>query len=149
MMRPAKLDIANSVEPSNVADFVTNAAWAIYSTYHTVLKASPGAAIFGWDMLFDIPFLADWNNIGEYMQHQTNRNTERENKAQIDWDSKVGRRVLIHKDGKLHKDETKYQKDAWTITEVHSNGTIRIQHRHKSEWLNIWRVIPFFKTRLS
>ncbi len=56
--------------------FLTNAAWAICSTYHTVLKASPGAAIFGRDMLFDIPFLAGSNNIGEYRQRQTDRNTE-------------------------------------------------------------------------
>jgi len=33
--------------------FIDNAVWAICSTYHTVLKASPGAAIFGRDMLFD------------------------------------------------------------------------------------------------
>ncbi len=72
--------LANSVAPSDVADFLTNAAWAIRSTYHTVLKASPGAAIFGRDMLFDIPFLADWNKIGEYRQHQTDRITEQENK---------------------------------------------------------------------
>ena len=84
MMRTAELDKANSVAPSDVADFLTNAAWAICSTYHTVLKASPGAAIFGRDMLFDIPFLADWNKIGEYRQRQTDRNTERENKARID-----------------------------------------------------------------
>ena len=46
MMHTAELDMANSVAPNNVADFLTNAAWAIRSTYHTVLKASPGAAIF-------------------------------------------------------------------------------------------------------
>ena len=50
------------------ATFLTNAAWAIRSTYHTVLKASPGAAIFGRDMLFDIPSIADWNKIGDYKQ---------------------------------------------------------------------------------
>jgi hypothetical protein len=38
---------------------------------HTVLKASPGAAIFGRDMLFDIPFVPDWKQIGDYRQHQT------------------------------------------------------------------------------
>ncbi len=76
MMHTAELDMADSVEPSDVADFLTNAAWAICSTYHTVLKVSPGAAIFGQDMLFDIPFLADWNKIGEYRQRQTDRNTE-------------------------------------------------------------------------
>jgi hypothetical protein len=38
--------------------------------YHTVLKTSPGAAIFGRDMLFDIPFLADWSKIGKYRQER-------------------------------------------------------------------------------
>ena len=80
MMRTAELDMANSVASSDVADFLTNAAWAIRSTYHTELKDSPGEAIFGRDMLFDIPFLVDWNKIGEYRQRQTDRNTERETK---------------------------------------------------------------------
>ena len=65
MLRTAELDMAPSVEPSDIDKFVTNIAWAIRSAYHTVLKASPGAAIFGPDMLFNIPFLADWNKIGE------------------------------------------------------------------------------------
>jgi hypothetical protein len=34
--------------------------------YHTVIKASPGAAIFGQGMLFDVPFIADWQKIGEH-----------------------------------------------------------------------------------
>jgi hypothetical protein len=37
-------------------------------------------------MLFDIPFLADWNKIGEYRQRQTDRNTARE-KLQSWWQS--------------------------------------------------------------
>jgi hypothetical protein len=59
MMRTSELDIADSVDPADIDAFIDNAAWAICSAYHTVLKASPGAAIFGRDMLFDIPFLAD------------------------------------------------------------------------------------------
>ncbi len=55
----AEIDMADSVDASDIESFPTNVSWAIRSTYHTVLKASPGAAIFGWDMLFDIPFLAD------------------------------------------------------------------------------------------
>jgi hypothetical protein len=47
MARTTEKDMADTVEPSNVADFLTNAAWSIRSTYLTVLKASPGAAIFG------------------------------------------------------------------------------------------------------
>ena len=55
--------MADSVTPNDDNVFLDNAAWAIRSTYHTVLKASPGAAIFGQDMLFDIPFIADWNKL--------------------------------------------------------------------------------------
>ena len=76
-----ELDMANTVSESDKADFLTNAAWAVRSTYHTVLKSSPGAAIFGRDMLFDVPFLADWKKIQEYRQSQTDRNTARENKT--------------------------------------------------------------------
>jgi EamA domain-containing membrane protein RarD len=57
MLCTAELDMANTVVTSDIDAFLTNAAWAIPSTYHTALKASPGAAIFGRDMLFDIPFL--------------------------------------------------------------------------------------------
>ncbi len=57
--------MANSVTPDDVDVFHDNAAWAICSTYHMVLNASPGAAIFGRDMLFDTLFVTDWHKIGE------------------------------------------------------------------------------------
>ncbi len=47
MMRTSELDMADSVEPAYIDTFIDDTAWAICSTYHTVLKASPGAAIFG------------------------------------------------------------------------------------------------------
>jgi hypothetical protein len=61
MLCTAELDMANSITPDEVDVFLDNVAWAICSTYHAVLKASPGAAIFGRYILFDIPFLADWH----------------------------------------------------------------------------------------
>ena len=51
--------MADSVAPSDIDTVLTNASWAICSTYHTVLKAPPRAAVFGKDMLFDIPYIAD------------------------------------------------------------------------------------------
>jgi hypothetical protein len=68
MLRTSKLNMAESVKASDIDVFLSDAAWAIRSTYHTVLKASPGAAIFGQYVLFDIPFIADWHKIGEHWQ---------------------------------------------------------------------------------
>jgi hypothetical protein len=79
MLRTAELEMADSVTPDDVDVFLDNAAWAIRSTYHTVLKASPGAAIFGEDMLFDIPFVAHWRKIGERRQSLTNHVNQRKN----------------------------------------------------------------------
>ena len=75
MIRTSEIDMADSVSVKDIDAVLTNASWAIRSTYHTVLKASPGAAVFGRDMLFDIPFIADWNKIGDYRQRQTDRAT--------------------------------------------------------------------------
>ena len=83
MLCTTELDMVDSVAPSNVYVLLTNVAWAICSTYHTVLKASPGAAFFGRDMLFDIPILADWNKMGEYRPHQTDLDTKKENKTRV------------------------------------------------------------------
>jgi len=90
--------MADSVHPADIDTAIDNAVWAIRSTYHTVLKASPGAAIFGRDMLFDIPFIADWNQIGDYRQSQTDRSNTCENNKQVDYDYNVGDKVLICKD---------------------------------------------------
>ncbi len=79
VLRTAEIDMATSVAPSDIVTFPTNEAWAICSTYHMVLKASPGAAIFGRDMLFNIPYIADWNKTGNYRQHQTDLNTKHKN----------------------------------------------------------------------
>ncbi len=61
MLRTAEINMAGTFSESDIAYFFTNSTWAVHSTYHTVLKASPGTAIFGRDMLFDIPFIADKN----------------------------------------------------------------------------------------
>jgi hypothetical protein len=46
MLHTAELDMADLVTPDDVDVFLDNATWAIRSTYHMVLKASAGAAIF-------------------------------------------------------------------------------------------------------
>ena len=145
MLRTADIDMADTITESDIADFLTDAAWAVRSTYHTVLKTSPGAAIFGRDMLFDVPFLADWSKIGEHRQLQADQNTRRENLTRTDWDYQPSDKVLLRKDGILRKAESRYESDPWTITSVHTNGTIRVQCGTKSERVNIRRVTPYLE----
>ncbi len=144
MLHTSERDMASTVNESDIADFLANAAWAICSTHHTVLKTSPGAAIFGTDMMFDIPFLSEGSKIGDYRQKQTNKDTAKENSGRIYWDYQPREKVLLIKDGILHKSESRYECEPWTIMSVHTNGTIRIESRTRSDRLNIRRVTPYF-----
>ncbi len=96
-------------------------------------------------MLFDIPFIADWQKIGEYRQQLTDLSNTRENEGRIDYDYKVGQKVLLQKEGILPKSESIWHKKPWLITTIHTNGTITVQHGNKLERMNIRRVKPFIE----
>ena len=64
MLRTSKLDKSDTVTDVMIANFLNDTAWAIRSTYHIVLRTTPGAAIFGHDMLYGIPYLVDWTDMG-------------------------------------------------------------------------------------
>ena len=99
--------MSDTCTASDIDKFLTNAAWAIRSTYHTVLRSSPGAAVFGRDMLFDIPYLADWTEIGKRRQLLVNQDCERKNSRRIDFDYTVGQQVLLKKMVSSAKQKTK------------------------------------------
>ncbi len=108
-----------------------------------MLKASPGAAIFGQDMLLDIPFIADWKKIGGHRQKLTDLNNAHENEGRTDYDYKVGQKVLLRKKGILCNAESRWHKELRLITSVHTNGTLTVQCKNKIERMNIRRVKSF------
>jgi hypothetical protein len=94
-------------------------------------------------MLFDIPFIANWQKIGERRQRLTDLNNACENEGRIDYDYKVGQKVLLRKDGILRNAESIWHKKPRLITIVHTNGTITVQCGNKIDRINIRRVKPF------
>eukprot|EP00804_Cyclotella_cryptica_P014853 CCRYP_021235-RA/>CCRYP_021235-RA protein AED:0.36 eAED:0.38 QI:0/0/0/1/0/0/2/0/404 len=130
MLHTAGLDMTITMNESDIADFLTNAALAVCSTYHTVLKTSPGASYL-------------WT--GHVTESNTDKNTRWENETRVDWDYQPGDKVLLQKDGILHKTDSRYESGPWTITSVHTNGTISVQRGTKSERLNSRRVTPYFQ----
>jgi hypothetical protein len=87
--------------------------------------------------------VADWRKIGEQRQSLTDCGNKCKNAKQIDYNYKVRDKVLVINKGIIHKAESAYCKEPWTITTVHTNGTIRIQRGTKMERLSIRRVEPF------
>ncbi len=86
--------------------------------------------------------MADWRKIGEQRQSLTNRGNQQENAKQIDYNCKVGDKVLVINKVSSAK-QSPHMARSHTITTVHTNGTIRIQCGTKTERLSIRRVEPF------
>jgi hypothetical protein len=94
-------------------------------------------------MLFDIPLIADWQKIEEHRQQLTDLNNVRENEGRIDYDYKVGQKVLLRKECILCNAESRWHNKPCLITSVHTNGTIMVQCGNRIDRMNIRRVKPF------
>jgi transposase InsO family protein len=127
------------------SSFLASAAFAIRSTYHTTLKATPGQLVFGRDMLLPIKFKANWAEIKARRQEEMRRNNERENKGRRAHDYKVGDQILLTDSRKKSKllppREGPYQ-----VERVYTNGTLLIRRGAVSERVNIRRVTPYFES---
>ena len=97
MVRTTDIDMQDTCEPEMIDNILSNVGWAIRSTYHTMLGSTPGAAVFGRDMLFDIPYIVDWTDIGRRRQQQVEKSNALENKHRLSYDYKVDDKVLIVK----------------------------------------------------
>jgi hypothetical protein len=60
--------------------FFASAAYAIRSTFHTTLRATPG------QLVLPINFMADWGAIEQQRQKEMGRNNKRENASRISHD---------------------------------------------------------------
>ena len=143
-MRTSSLDMQETCTPDMIDDLIANVGWAIRYTHHTVLDSTPGAAIFNRDMLFDIPYIADWSEIGKCRQQQVDRSNTIENKKQIDFDYRIGTKVFLINDS-IHRKAEDKNIGPYLIIEVFSNGTVRIQRGTINERINISRLSPFFE----
>ena len=127
-------------------EFLTATAYALRSTYHTTLGATPGQTVFGRDMVLPVKFKANWALIQQHQQKAINASNDRENRKRVQHDYQVGDKVLLQKPGILSKLEVPYS-GPHSITQVHANGTVVIQKGAVTKHVNIRRVIPFFENK--
>ena len=100
--------------------FLNAAAWAIRSTVHTTLDATPGQLVFGRDMLLPIQIKADWAQIRQRKQDIINVNNPKENAKCIEHEYRVGEKVLLEKPGLISRLSTPRTGPYW-ITHTYTN----------------------------
>jgi hypothetical protein len=126
--------------------FLSAAAFAIRSTYHTTMEATPAQLVFGRDMVLPIKFTTNWTRLRQKRQDEMKRNNARENKSRIAHEYSVGDKVLIEKPGIIPKLSTP-RSGPYEVLRVNANGTLRIKRGNVTETINIRRVTPYFERR--
>jgi hypothetical protein len=124
-------------------EILANIAWAIRSSHHSTLNATPAQLVFGRDMLFNITHLVDWKSISNRKQAQVDSDNLRENKGRVPHDYQPGEYVYIVPDGINRKYEWKHE-GPFRIVAVHTNGTVDIQDGVITHRINIRRLTPHF-----
>ena len=141
MIRTFDTSTINESDKDPFEGFVSAICWAIRSTYHTTLKATPGQLVFGRDMIFNIRHEADWQLIRERKRARIEENNARENLRRKEHDYAPGERVLITK-ADFNKMEPS-REGPYTITRVHANGTVTIQKGLALQRINIRQCTPY------
>jgi hypothetical protein len=125
--------------------------WAINTTFHTTLKASPAQLAFNRDMILPMSFTTNWYAINSHKQAQSQSAADAENSKCILHEFCLNDKVLIHRDignpylGKLAK-PTQGPFKIIDVQQLPINGTILIQRSPTSvERVNICRLLPFFE----
>jgi transposase InsO family protein len=125
--------------------------WAINTTFHTTLKASPAQLAFNRDMILPTSFAANWYAINNHKQTQSQSAADAKNCKCIPHEFHINDKVFIRHDignpylGKLAK-PTQGPFKIIDVQQLPINGTILIQRSPTSvECVNIRRLLPFFE----
>ena len=125
-------------------EILSSVAWAIRASYHSTLKASPGQLVFGQDMIFNMNKVVDWKLIEANKEQQILRDNIRENMKRIDYDYKIGDKVMILLKG-IQRKLSRKKKGPYKITQVFTNGDVLIKKGSTTERINIRRIEPIFE----
>ena len=141
MVKTYKLEENYLDEENPWAGIIAAAAFAIWSTYHTTLQATPGQLVFGRDMILNMTHMANWKLVTQQKQKIINANNKRENAKHIPHKYKPNDLVLIHLRGRKYERTTV---GPYKIQKVHTNGTVTIKKDTVYERINIRHLRPYF-----
>jgi hypothetical protein len=145
MLRTFELEDRDLDAKDPFGSFLSAAAYAIRSTYHTVLEASPAELVFARHMLLPVKFTADWQAIQAKRQRRIEDSNARENASRIEHEYKIGDLIMKARPGKLAKLRRK-RDGPYTVTHVYTNGTLRIRKGVVAERISVRRVSPYYET---
>ena len=122
---------------------LSHIACVIRAYYHRTVMDTPGQAVFGIDILFNLASIIYWQVLNATKQRQVYIDNVRENAKRVVHDYAIGDQVYVEMTDIYHKLD--YSKQVpYIITEVFRNVTVRVQRGHVDEIINIRQLKPHF-----
>lgn len=143
-MRTFELDDQVLDENEPFQKFLTDAAYAIRSTYLTTQGATPAQMVFGRDMVLPVDFEIDWDEITKRKQKRINESCDRENKRRIEHTYQEGDKVLLKVPRKILRKLERVRRGPFTVAKHYGNGSAKIRKGPcHTDTVNIRRLDPF------
>ena len=130
---------------------ISNIRFALRSTVHSALNATPGQVVFGRDMLFPTRYVADWERIKREKERRMKYDNKRENAKRMQHQYHVGDLVLITKKakhGEIYPKLARPTEGPYRILKVSDNSCVILQCRGYRQTLNIHRLIAYYDATL-
>ena len=121
-------------------------AFAIRSTYHTTLQATPGQLVFKRDMILPTTYVANWHQIRQNKLKRMKLNLAEENKKRLPYKYKIGELIKVKKaarDPKLHN----LWEGPYKITKISPRGTIFFMNGAVEDQRTIRQIHPYNKRK--
>jgi len=141
MLRTFSAQDAELDEEDPWSGILAATAFAVHSTVHTALQASPMQLVFGHDAMLNVTHAANWKHIQDRKQKLIHINNIRENKKRKEHTHAPGQLALVKQE-----QSTKHGTDCCagpaTVVKVNDNGTLRARHGSIVDTYNIRNIAP-------
>ena len=142
MLRTKQFDTLEKSETSQWDSVLASVAWAVRSTVHTTLGATPGQLVYGRDMIYPLKYVAEWDILQKRRINAIDSANQKENKSRVDYDYQIGDKILLD-DREIQRKLNCHTKGPFSVEAVHANGNLTISHGVYTERVNIRRCTPY------
>ena len=118
-------------------------SWEIRDSYNRTIQATPGQSVFGRDTILKLVPVIEWQFITAGKHQKVDIDNVWENARRVTHDYAIDNIVYMLINGIYQKLGYKKQEPC-SITEVFTNGTVRVQPGQVKKCINIRRLTPHF-----
>jgi len=145
MIRTYEVDTEHEFDVDDPwSGILSNCAWAIRSTAHSVMNATPAQIIFGRDMLFDLSFRVPWEELRKRRLNAIETNTQAENRKRTKHTYTVGDLVLLDKGETVQRKLYPKRTGPYRVVRIYPNGILKITKGNYTQRVSLRRCIPYY-----